>query len=616
MGFLNPNAFLFASLYAVLIALYLWERYRRHVEVPSLLLWEAVPEASVRTSRFRPDLVFLLQLLLLTLLIAGLAQPYLAGRAGPGPSARRVFILDTSASMQAREGRLTRFEEARQALRDRLSALAASDEVMLIAAANHPRVVASFSRDRAATMQALDKVEPVDTGTNLDLALAIAQRAAARRDRPATIEVFTDTAPPQLPPAWRERVGFVQVGESDDNLGIAGLQVLQGRFQDHREARAHVVVRNFSHREAHGFLTVQLDGDLLSRRGFSVPARSARGFPVGDFPHPGILHVRLEVDDALAADNHAYAWIRPARTMNILVVSEPSPLTTELQAIAAATGNLAFRFLSPADYTPAAADSADVVIFHRFVPPREPKRARLYIFPATSGQWLTLRGEVAELPVIDWNDEHAVMRALRPPVALPLLRAQVLDRPPWADALLSSRSGGQDVPLAFAGERDGYRIACIAFDLAAERLLAADHVDWLLLFLNLLDWLGPADSSVSVLHTGEIQILDDLPPRPRRIIDPRAKSTIVPAGARVELEALYAGEYRVSADGHEQRVFANFFDPAESDIGRPAKPAPKAAPVAAQPALSAGPEASFSPWVYAAALVLFLIEWFAAARQT
>src|SRR5512139_2589666 len=122
MGFLNPAAWLLGVLYAVLVALYLWQRQQRRVDVPSLLLWQDVPDEIVRTSRFRPDLLFFLQLLILTLLIAGLAQPYVERAAvGPQPS-RHVFVLDSSASMAAREGRASRFDDARAAIAERVGA--------------------------------------------------------------------------------------------------------------------------------------------------------------------------------------------------------------------------------------------------------------------------------------------------------------------------------------------------------------------------------------------------------------------------------------------------------------------------------------------------------------
>ena len=614
MGFLNPSAWFFAALGAVLVALYLWERYRRRVDVPSLLLWETIPDAIVRTSRFRPDFLFVLQLLVLTLLIAGLADPYLSG-GGEAAGSRYIFILDTSASMQAREGPGTRFDAARAALGRRLGELNATDEAMLITAANHPRVVDSFSSDQAALLAILADLQPVDTGANLDLALAIAHRAAERSDAPTSIEVFTDTPRSDIAPQWRQRVALFGVGETDDNLAIESLQIFQGRFQDYRDVRAHVAVRNFSHREAHGVLTLQLEDQILDRHGFSLAARSARGFPVRDLPGPGILGAHLEVDDALAADNHAYGWIRPTHPIRVLVVSDAPALQAELDIIGQMTPALEFRYRSPSDYRAEENDGSDIVLFYRFVPNTAAEIASLYVYPATGDGSFTVRGEASELKVINWNQDHPVLQALRPELAFPLSRVRLIDLPVWADSLLSSRSEGREILLAFAGERGGRRTAGIAFDLVADNLLGADHVDLLLFFLNLLEWLAPADQSVTITRTGDVEVIADLPSQPGWIVDPRGQMSPIVADGPLTIEMLYAGGYRIGANGTSRRVFANLVDASESDIGRPAQvPFEPPEPIAAG-ALRPVAGSGFGIWLYALAAGLLLVEWLVARRE-
>ena len=134
--------------------------------------------------------------------------------------------------MQAREGRTTRFDMARAALEQRIDALGSEDEAMLIGAAHHPLVVTPFSRDHNELRRQLAGLEPVDVRANLDAALAVAQRAATGTDRATTIELFTDTPRDQLAVSWRDGVGVFQLGETDDNLAIEGVQVSQGRLID------------------------------------------------------------------------------------------------------------------------------------------------------------------------------------------------------------------------------------------------------------------------------------------------------------------------------------------------------------------------------------------------
>lgn len=612
MAFVHPDAWVLAVLFGVLIALYLWERARRRADVPSLLLWQAIPDAVMRTSRFRPDWLFVLQCLLLGALIAGLADPYLTARPNPATVARCVLVLDLSASMQAREGRDTRFDLARHAIGARIAALGADDEVMLIGAAHHPHVAVAFTRDHAEVLRRLAALEAVDTRANLDAALAIAGYAAAQPDHPAQIELFTDTPREQLPAQWRDRVALVQVGETDDNLAIEALQVAQGRFQDFRDAHGFVSVHNFAHREAHGVLTLQMDDTVFTRRGFSVAPRSVVGFPLQDLPAAGVLRASLDVNDALAADNVAYNYVRPVRPLRVLAVTESPLLAAALRRIEGATPNLQFDVIAPPDYR--GATGADIVLFHRFAPPFPADAASLYVAPDGTGSPFEVRGMFTAVPVLDWNARHAVLAGLRPELPFALATAQDLAVPAWADPLLTSRADGREIALAVAGEHEGHRRAALAFDLATESLLSADHVNLLLVFLNLLDWLAPTDDPVRIVRTGDVEVVDHLPARPRRVVDPHQHESILAADTLARVDAAYAGEYRIAADGTTVRVFANFSDAEESDIGRATQAISAAPPLPAAAAIP-HPQRGVATWLYAVAAALMVMEWFVARRR-
>ena len=614
MGFANPLALAFAGLYVVLVALYFWERNDRRAEVPSLLLWQTIPDAVVRTSRFRPDLLFLLQAALLALLISGFARPFLAGKAS-ADSPRNIFVLDVSASMQAREAKGTRFALARRALRDRIANLPEKSEAMVVAAGDVPWVAAELSTDRADLLRRVDELEPTDCGADVNLAIALAHRAAERTDAPARIDVYTDLPPSKIAPAWRSEVGVHQVGETDDNLAIAGLQVLQGRFQTYQEARAQVTVRNYSHREEHGFLTVQVEDETVLRRGFSLAPGALRGFPIEHLPRPGVLHADLDVDDALAADNQAWGWVRPVAPLRVLVVSDRPRLETDLGAIARATPNLEFLFLSSAEYEGATPPAADVVLMDRFVPTKPPTSSTLYVAPARGNSLFNVEGQASQVAVLDWNEDHPAIRGVRPELAFPVRHAAILSLSLPLENLLTGRAAGRDIPLAFAGEVDGHRIAGLSFDLGEERLLAADNVDLLLLFLNLLDWLAPADPAVALVRTGTVGVIDDLPDLAPRVIDPRGRTWTVPRGQPVSIETRWAGEYRMLADGSSRRVLANLTDPAESDIGRTPERVSSSSPTIGA-ATMAKDGSTFAPWLYIAAAALFLFEWAVAGRRS
>jgi len=613
LHFANPLAWLFAGLFAVLIALYLWERSRRTITVPSLLLWQVIPQSTARATRFIPDWLFVLQALLLLLLITGLAGPYLSNAPAGRASERAVLVVDCSASMQAREGPDTRFELARRAVRDQIGRLAADDEVMLIAAGPQPAVIVPPTSDHAEALRQLAALAPTDTRADLDAALAAAQRAAARADRTTRVALFTDAPLDRLSPPWRRSVSVFPVGETDDNLSIDGIQIYQSRFDDPRAARAFVTVRNYAGRETHGFLTVELDGAVFGRQGFTIAPRSATGFPVPSLPGAGVLRASLDVDDALAVDNRAYAYVHPQRPVHVLVVSDDRTLLAEFQRIARAAPGLQLETIAPAAYDDT--HDADLILFHRVAPPIPAHAASLYVAPADLRGPFPSRGMLASVPMSDAALGHPALRSVRLDLPFPFASVQILDPPSWAETLVSARADGEELPLVFAGQVNDHRQAVLAFDLASQGLLRADHTDLLLLILDLLDWLVPAADNVHIVPTGSVDVVDALPALPRHILDPRGVETTLPADQTPLIETLLAGEYHVSADGTEVRIFANLFDAEESDIGRPASRPHEVAPVVGRGPRQKRAAGGIAWALYAAAATLLVVEWLIARRR-
>jgi len=612
MGFAAPFAFLWAALLGLLVLLYLWERQRRRVVLPSLLLWEQVRDDHIAVSRFQPDLLFLMQLLALLLLVTGLARPYWKEAGSLSGGTRHVIVLDITASMQARESSTTRFETARAEARQLVDGLPAADEVMLITAGRTVSVLSEWTRDHDAIRQALARTAAIDTGGDLALALGFAEGARQRSPLPADVFVFTDTPAGDLPAHLREHATIFQSGRTDANVAIESLQIEQGRFQGHEGARAQVQVRNFSASEVHGLLTVQVEDSVVERHGVTLGPQESKRIRIGRFPHAGKVTARLEPSDALALDNIAYGWIRATRPLRLLVVSAPSSLVSDLRRVAPAA-RLQLTTVTPEGLTPEHLQTADTVIFHRVAPDPTPGVRALYIYPPKVS-WLATTGEATSLEIIDWNTEHAALRDLQPLLAAPLLRARIVVPPTGSEVLLRTRTEEQEIPLAFAIEREAQRLACITFDLEAEHVLRNDNTTLLLLLLNLIDWLAPQQDEVMIARTGEAVSLGAAPTI--EVTDPRG-APMSSSGPTAIVEPLLAGVHEIR-DGDKKRVLlANFADPQESSIGRTASavpPLPVASPARAATRQAKSVE-GFGAWLWLVAAALLVAEWMIATRR-
>jgi len=101
------------------------------------MLWkQALEDTQAYTpfQKLRSNLLLLLQILMVVLFTALLAQPYF-----PQPSKQSrqwILAIDASASMQAEDEAPNRFEVAKKKLRTAMESIGPGDEVMLVAVAS------------------------------------------------------------------------------------------------------------------------------------------------------------------------------------------------------------------------------------------------------------------------------------------------------------------------------------------------------------------------------------------------------------------------------------------------------------------------------------------------
>ncbi len=616
MGFADPPALGFGILAGVLVLLHFWERRRRQVVVPALLLWHSLREDTIRTERFRPDLLFLLQMLALLSLIAGLAKPYWHGAADETAPARFIFVMDTTASMQARAGHGSRWRLALDsALRD-LATLPDNSEIMLVGAGDTPETIVPFTRNREDVQQALTRLGPADTGGDLAVALASVESARRRNDSSAQVRVYSDRPVTELPGTVRDTIDFHHVGEPADNVAIESLIVRQGRFQPPEHATVDVRIHNYGLREQHGMLSLEITGQTLLQTGFTLLPRQSEAYRVDHLPGSGQVIARLNVDDALTADNTAYGWVRPVHPVRVLLVSPSDTLAKDLFAVANVTPGLEILTVKPGAVDPP--PPADLVIFDRMVPPTQPTINALFLYPPPGNAFFPASGDATEVDVLDWNTRHPVLQSLQFVTTRPFERTRILAAAPGVQPLLWSRNSRQEFPVAVAREENGHRSVCYGFDLAAERLLSNDNVGLFLFFLNTLAWLAPPQDDSAVVFTGQTYVVRDTVADTIQVLDPSGATRRI-EGAPPALTPRHAGVYRLEVDGTERLLLAGFVNAAESDLATvPAGPAASPPPVSMTPNVLARSHTqlpTFSRTLCVAAFVLLLLEWIVAARR-
>jgi hypothetical protein len=601
IGLANPAGLAALLAVGVLLALHLLRRRRRVIPVASLVLWRRVAAQPLEPQRLRVDLLLLLQLGLVLTLIGGLVRPHLRhGTAAPTVRSL-LLVLDTSASMQAREADGVRFETARR----RASALAAAaDEVMLVEAGARPRVTLRWTAERARVRERLETCEALDTPGDLGAAVDLAVSEA--RARPGVrVTVLTDLPRAAIgaPADELDAVDWVQIGRTDDNVAVASVVVEQAPFHAARDATATVVVRNYAARPKRAVLDARVGERSWARRELVLAPRATEHVLLADPPAAGVVTVLLAVDDALPLDDEGYAWIGADEALDVLLVSDAVRTSAAVAELLARVPGSRIAAIALREYEVSQPVGHRAVVFDGVVPYAMPTVTNaLYVEPPPGNTLCpSARDTVAGAAVVDWESTHPALADVGELAALRVGRARRLETPAWGTALVTAAADGRGFPLLIAGERGGRRIACLGARLPDA---SSDDLPLLVLLLGALRWLEESPASVLVVRTG-------VP----TIVGGDAARAIATDGLRVAgdpavLLAERAGLHLLG----ERPVVANLFDERESDVGRDGGGEwPARTGHAGRAATTAGPE--FGWWLYLAAAGLLGLEWLVWLRR-
>ena len=154
-----------------LIILYLIKPRPVNLKVPSLMFFFSREKATTAESilrHFHEDILFVIQLLVLSFLALSLTQPLLNVKTNAA-SSNIVFVLDTSASSQVIEsGGKTRFDIAKERIKDM-----ATSRNSLVLVKSSP-VLALQGVGRSELIRYLDRLEPSDDLSDISSAIVFA----------------------------------------------------------------------------------------------------------------------------------------------------------------------------------------------------------------------------------------------------------------------------------------------------------------------------------------------------------------------------------------------------------------------------------------------------------
>jgi Ca-activated chloride channel homolog len=525
------------------------------------MLWDTAPRFEGNSSFFQKmqrDPLLLLQLLALALMAIAIARPSVTVM---GEGERRVVIvLDTSASMKAKDVPPNRFTEAQARARDLVNDLLPGTRVMVMEAGIQPRVSAPMSADVSLALDAIGNATAQDLPNRLGDALRTA-RALLGDDTSAEIHVFTDGALPEIPYADDARIHWVSVGKNDDNVGITHLAVRK-TYQGAAGYEALLSVANYSRQVRTLSFSLKVEDRIVAERELRLGPQLHRTL-ILPFRNNGTARVtaRLRVDDALESDNAAYAIVPPPNKISVTLVSDGNLF---LEKVLRTDPEIALEVRRPNQYE-GGMGSADVVILDSVTPKQVGSGRFIFVNVVPPDVPVDILGTIEKPTVNDWDRMHPVMRhidfskvsiesALR-------IRPLVPGRP-----LVEAALGG---PLVYSVEEAERKAILIGFDLFKADLPL--RVAFPLMISNSIRWLhqGAMEQHMGQIAAGQPLVA----PVPHGI---ESVTITTPSGRRLEAPSVRGainfsqtgevGVYTLSTAKAEMRIAANLMDPEESNI--------------------------------------------------
>ncbi len=284
--------------------------------IPSLMFLVKDKKVSKRFSFFRRfvhNLLFFVQLLALVGLSVAIAEPFVKVKYDAA-NENTVIILDGSASMQTKDGLITRFEKAKREAKNYLSG-----RVSIILAEDFPLVLVD-DEGVSGGETILAKVTSKATGTNLGDAMLLAKEIL--KGRSGKVVVLSDFANSNGPDIFATKrvltaskidVVFISISNAAKNVGFTSMKADKNNVQ--------VIMKNFNSKEEKVKIKVSQDGKTIaSSDEMTILPRSVEVFV---FPtQQGISKLELETNDDFDVDNVVYLSVPYRKKIRTLLVTD------------------------------------------------------------------------------------------------------------------------------------------------------------------------------------------------------------------------------------------------------------------------------------------------------
>ena len=604
MNFLNPEALAFAVTLPIVIIFYLLKRRRVAHLVSSTIIWKRFLNETQANSPFqklRHNWLLIIQLIFLSLAIFALIRPYFSSKIESGRFV--VVILDVSASMQATDVSLNRFELAKGEVNKMIDGMYDNDQMVLILSGGNTEVRQSPTSVKAILKKALDQVKVTDSPTRLLEAIKLSQNLSRNRPK-VEVHLFSDGVSSDLDAFELQDLNleYHRLGKGGGNLGITSLEVRSNPEQLGQQS-VFATIGNFSTNTMSSEVSLFFDDQMIGNRRLTVrPTNTASLVFSSNQRTNGVFRMKLKNDDFLQVDNIGSVMGLTRRNVEVLLITKGNVfLEKALRSIDDV--DLIVKS-SLTDSTP----NVDVVVLDSIRPTVWPS-GNVMAINTQSTNWFQPSGLLESPPIVDWKSAHPILRFVNFD-NVQVAQSLNSELPTWMNPIVETQS----VPLIAVGENDANRCVWVGFNPLDSTWPL--RVSFPIFIANAIDWLDP--KIVTNLSAGE--------PFSMRMAEKGSAVVVtLPDGEIVETSTMENGEF-VFADTFQQGVYhakygtneisfcVNLLDAAESAIE--SRDVLKLGKYGVEATLQLDADKELWRWFAITCLLLLVFEWWFYHRRT
>lgn len=332
--FTTPLALLGLLLLVPIIILYLIKPKPKHIRFPSIMFILRIEKSKRFRSFFKKiikDPLLIIQILIITLLISSISEPFFFAQEEENVKENAVLILDSSASMQSTDIKPSRFSKAKEIAKNLISKMNEESLISIVIAENIPIIISKNLKKEAAE-SLIDDAFFSDSPSNIGDAILFSRDILPSSGINRKIYVFSDLSLGEgtdlkladtIVSQGNISVNFVKINGNGGNLGIVDINAK--RFiADRYKFYLTFTVRNFYNEDNDVTVDILMDNKLLTSMKKKIPANSEKLFnyegSISEDSHS--IKVEIKNEDFLSADNVAFAFLPRVKKHKVLLVTD------------------------------------------------------------------------------------------------------------------------------------------------------------------------------------------------------------------------------------------------------------------------------------------------------